>query len=377
MPFLPYLLGFSFYYFQVADRYAGEIFPYADLIVFSIQALLWTYLFLNKNIFSPYHLFFGSFLGLVFSMQSLIHSDGVFSFFVQNWLFYPEVFSDSRYELSSVYRNILYFADFLDKQNYYLVAVISLILSFFFITDLYRDCKDRYPNKTSTLILMSMPFVYLVWRPQSGVVLLLPFLSLSLGIGHYLYRSLLAGLLSVLHPLGWIFLPQGLLQANLSQMLLSLFSFLLVPCIFFFLTKDFLLNEIKALYCVNNVAGSFLLCAFSYYFLSDQKSLSFRQKFANLSFYLCLFSFSFSPESLYPILCLVLILCIPSMTSENLYFSVIALFAGLMLSLPLLNLGEFKQYLVLGLGALACLQASLHIYKNIPEKTYFKKSSIH
>ena len=73
----------------------------------------------------------------------------------------------------------------------------------------------------------------------------------------------------------------------------------------------------------------------------------------------------------------MLILCIPSMTSENLYFSVIALFAGLMLSLPLLNLGEFKQYLVLGLGALACLQASLHIYKNIPEKTYFKKSSIH
>ncbi|MEC9283421.1 MAG: hypothetical protein VX642_11955 [Bdellovibrionota bacterium] len=333
-------------------------------------------MFLNRNILSPYHLFFGSLLGLVFSMQSLVHSEGVFSFFVQNWLFYPELFSESRYELSPLYRNTLYFVDFLDKQNYYVVATILILLSFFFITDLYRDCKDRYPNKASTLVLMSMPFIYLLWRPQSGVILLLPVISLSLGLGHYLYRSLFAGCLSVLHPLGWIFLPQGLLKANFSQIGLSLFSFLLIPSIAFFMTKNFLFEEVKAIYCINNIAGSFFLCAFSYYFLSDQERISFRQKFSNLCYYLCLFSFCFFPEANYPVLCLVLILCIPSMTSENLYLAVIGLFSGLLLSLQILELGNHKVFLAYGLGGLACLQMALHIYKNIPEKTYFKKSSI-
>lgn len=377
MPFLPYLLGFSFYYFQVADRFAGAIFPYADLVLFAVQGFIWAYLFLNRNIMSPYHLFFGSLLGLIFSMQSLIHSEGVFSFFVQNWLFYPELFSESRFELSGIYRNILYFADILDQKNYYVVASVSILISFFFITDLYRDCKDRYPNKASTLALMSMPMIYLVWRPQSGVIILLPFLSLSLGIGHYLYRSIFAGLLSVLHPVGWIFLPQGLLKANLSQIGLSLFSFLLLPAIAFFLTNTFLLNVIKAIYCINNIAASFLLCAFSYYFLSEQDRISFRQKFANLCFYICLFSFWFIPESAFPILSLVLILCLPSMTSENLYLGLLGLFTGLTLSLSIVDFGPYKGFLPIGLAIIACIQASLHIYKNIPEKSYFKKSSIH
>ena len=177
---LPYLLGFSYYFLQIEDRIAGGLFPHSALIVMSLQFLLWIHIYHNRNEHSPYHLFFGSFLGMIFSMQSIIKSEEAFSHFIQKSLFYADFLDPNRFETSKLFQSSLYFADILDKFPFYAVAGIIIILSFFFITDLYRDCKERSPNKVSTLVLMGPPMIYSFWYPQNGGILLLPFFSLAL-----------------------------------------------------------------------------------------------------------------------------------------------------------------------------------------------------
>lgn len=228
---LPYLLGFSYYVLVLRDQLAWAGAEQITFILAILQLCLWIFIVDNRDEISPYHVFFGSFLGLVFSRQSLSEHTALWSDFFAKDIFVSRWMGESNWTKSKLYAPFAELGHWLDPIHFYWLAALLLILCYFFIGDLLRQNHERNPNSFSMLLLSSPLAIYSFWYPKDPQIFYLAAFALVLFIGNPIWRSLVASLLLIVHPVGAFFVLHPLHTSTRLPVLQSLVSFLPLPLI--------------------------------------------------------------------------------------------------------------------------------------------------
>lgn len=239
MSLMIYVLGFSYYYLAILQRFEIPYSDYVNIGFLILQAIIWYRIFYNRSLASPYHLFFGGFLGLLFSMDTISDKTEIFSGAIENNLFHGKLFFEAARE--SKLEPILSFLTDLNDFSYYGIAALILFISYIFIGDMTRNTNQQDPNNGALCVCLSPFIMHGIWNQQSPMIILLFFIAIHLGLKHYLWKALVSGIITILHPMGLFFIVAGLWEKDKIKAGFSFLSSIILPAIYFVYLKDFII----------------------------------------------------------------------------------------------------------------------------------------
>lgn len=317
-----YFLGFSYYWLVVSQRFQLPYENYLHASVLLIQSFLWARIYYNRSWCSPYHLFFGGFLSLLFSMDTITVVENQFSIALSEGFLHFGLFFEIGLEkqLSSVQS----FLSDLDAYSYYAIASLSLFLSYIFIGDMNRNTNQQDANNAAILALISPVFLYLIWNKSHWIILLLLPMALFLGSKHELWKSLFAGLLAVLHPLGILILFANLWEKDTTRRVLGLFVSLILPSMYFLYMKDYIVIAEIQPHFQNYIISGLIGCVLSF-FLPLRREFTNNRIMPTSLFLMSLILVSLSPESYLEQAALIMILSFGALSFEIMILASLAI----------------------------------------------------
>ncbi|MFK8138487.1 MAG: hypothetical protein AB8E15_09025 [Bdellovibrionales bacterium] len=201
-----YLLAASYYLYQI-PMFWQDTGPYAPIVVFLLQSILWVFLYTKRTEVSNIHLFFSTSLGMFFAHKPLdldsSKSKLLFNSLNENLVNSTSLIKEGFSESPLILKGIQLLMNFV--QSPYLLHCLFIFLFFLFVIFVYNETllvnRVSESNKTVFLILLNpMIATHFYQNFQVGIF---SFFVLLIGVNirNYYYKSFITSLAILLNPI--------------------------------------------------------------------------------------------------------------------------------------------------------------------------------